>query len=195
MAVTVASGFKNHACSSLLDAAKAELRRFVRESKIRFRDDATNATLDAPRNRVRNELLPLLLRHYQPALPKTVLRLMEIVVRRRIWLVKPRGNGSSQNEKMNVPLAPPLLGAPASRRPRGIAAIIPQGRPVGSRKPELAGGTPALPGTVPRFRGSKREISFRRNLSPPGRERGQFLKICPLLFNAACCNCNWHSSI
>jgi spermidine synthase len=34
-----------------------------------------------------------------------------------------------------------LLGAPASRRP------------VGSRKPELAGETPALPGTVPRFMG------------------------------------------
>ncbi len=33
-----------------------------------------------------------------------------------------------------------LLGAPASRRP------------VGSRKPELAGGTPALPGTAPRSR-------------------------------------------
>jgi tRNA(Ile)-lysidine synthase len=63
----------------LLDATKAELRGFVRESRIRFRDDATNTSHDMPRNRVRNELLPLLLRHYQPALAKTVLRLMEIV--------------------------------------------------------------------------------------------------------------------
>jgi tRNA(Ile)-lysidine synthase len=63
----------------LLDATKAELRGFVRESKILFREDATNTSLDMPRNRVRNELLPLLLRHYQPALAKTVLRLMEIV--------------------------------------------------------------------------------------------------------------------
>jgi tRNA(Ile)-lysidine synthase len=63
----------------LLDATKAELRGFVRESEIRFRDDATNASPDVPRNRVRNELLPLLLRHYQPALAKTVLRLMEII--------------------------------------------------------------------------------------------------------------------
>ena len=63
----------------LLDATKAELRGFVCERKIRFRNDATNATLDMPRNRVRNELLPLLRRHYQPALAKTVLRLMEIV--------------------------------------------------------------------------------------------------------------------
>ena len=63
----------------LLDAAKAGLRDFVREGKIHFRDDATNATLDMPRNRVRNELLPLLRRNYQPGLTKAVLRLMEIV--------------------------------------------------------------------------------------------------------------------
>jgi tRNA(Ile)-lysidine synthase len=35
--------------------------------------------LDLPRNRVRNELLPLLRQHYQPALTRTILRLMEIV--------------------------------------------------------------------------------------------------------------------
>ena len=63
----------------LLDATKAELRGFARESKILFREDATNSSLDLPRNRVRNELLPLLQRRYQPALTKTVLRLMEIV--------------------------------------------------------------------------------------------------------------------
>jgi tRNA(Ile)-lysidine synthase len=63
----------------LLDADKAELREFARENKIRFREDATNAQLEMPRNRVRNELLPLLRRHYQPALTRTVLRLMEIV--------------------------------------------------------------------------------------------------------------------
>jgi spermidine synthase len=50
-----------------------------------------------------------------------------------------------------------LLGAPVSRRPRGIAAIIPQGRPVGSRKLEHSGETPALPGTEPLNRSSRRE--------------------------------------
>ncbi len=48
-------------------------------TKIRFREDATNASLDLPRNRVRNELLPLLRRRYQPALTRTILRLMELV--------------------------------------------------------------------------------------------------------------------
>jgi hypothetical protein len=62
-----------------------------------------------------------------------------------------------------------LLGAPASRRP------------VGSRKPELAGETPALPGTVPRFKGSKRE-SVRGNLSSPkgGGGRGDYSSSNPL---------------
>jgi tRNA(Ile)-lysidine synthase len=63
----------------LLDTTKAELRQFARENTIRFREDATNASLDLPRNRIRNELLPLLQRRYQPALTKTVLRLMAIV--------------------------------------------------------------------------------------------------------------------
>jgi tRNA(Ile)-lysidine synthase len=63
----------------LLDATKAELRGLAREGKILFREDATNTSLDRPRNRIRNELLPLLQRRYQPALAKTVLRLMEIV--------------------------------------------------------------------------------------------------------------------
>ena len=70
----------------LLDATKAELRGFARENKNHFREDATNASLDLPRNRVRNELLPLLQRRYQPALAKTVLRLMEIVGAESDWV-------------------------------------------------------------------------------------------------------------
>jgi tRNA(Ile)-lysidine synthase len=63
----------------LLNVTKAGLREFARKNKIRFREDATNARFDLPRNRVRNELLPLLRRWYQPSLTKTILRLMEIV--------------------------------------------------------------------------------------------------------------------
>ncbi|MGD1089690.1 MAG: tRNA lysidine(34) synthetase TilS [Verrucomicrobiota bacterium] len=63
----------------LLDVTKSELHGFARENKIHFREDATNVSPDVPRNRVRNELLPLLRENYQPGLAKTVLRLMEIV--------------------------------------------------------------------------------------------------------------------
>ena len=58
---------------------KRNLLAFARENKIRFRDDATNFSTDFLRNRIRNELLPLLRKNYQPGLDKTILRLMEIV--------------------------------------------------------------------------------------------------------------------
>ena len=63
----------------LLDVSKAELREFIRRNKIRFREDASNFSLDAKRNRIRNELLPLIRKDYQPGLSKTILRLMEII--------------------------------------------------------------------------------------------------------------------
>ena len=62
----------------LLDFSKAELLAFAREKKIRFRDDATNFSADLLRNRIRNELLPLLRKKYQPAVDRTVLRLMDV---------------------------------------------------------------------------------------------------------------------
>jgi tRNA(Ile)-lysidine synthase len=63
----------------LLNFSKAELLAFARENKIHFRDDATNSSNDFLRNRIRNELLPLLRKNYQPGLDKTILRLMDIV--------------------------------------------------------------------------------------------------------------------
>jgi tRNA(Ile)-lysidine synthase len=63
----------------LLDQPKAALRAYAQEAKIPFREDATNAQLDLLRNRVRHELLPMLTERYQPALGKTILRLMETV--------------------------------------------------------------------------------------------------------------------
>jgi tRNA(Ile)-lysidine synthase len=62
----------------LLDCSKADLLAFAQDNKIRFRHDATNSSTDYLRNRIRNELLPRLRKNYQPALDKTVLRLMEI---------------------------------------------------------------------------------------------------------------------
>ena len=72
-----------------------------------------------------------------------------------------------------APLAPSypmnLLGAPACRAEASERRLTSR-RPVESRKSELAGETPALPGTAPRVRGSKREF-VRGILSPPGGEK------------------------
>ena len=63
----------------LLGFTKAELLMLARENKIRFRHDASNDSADFLRNRIRNELLPLLRIKYQSAVDKTVLRLMDII--------------------------------------------------------------------------------------------------------------------
>lgn len=85
----------------LLNQRKAALRAFVQAEGIRFREDATNRQTDALRNRVRNELLPLLTGNYQPALANLVLRLMEVVGEEseqvgrlaRRWLARKRRSG------------------------------------------------------------------------------------------------------
>lgn len=63
----------------LLDQPKAELVEYAAEHGIRYREDASNAGLDFQRNRIRHELLPLLRSKYQPALDRTIPRVMEIV--------------------------------------------------------------------------------------------------------------------
>ena len=63
----------------LLEFTKAELREFAQANGIRFREDATNASNDPLRNRLRNELLPLLVANYQPGLAGTILRTMDIL--------------------------------------------------------------------------------------------------------------------
>jgi tRNA(Ile)-lysidine synthase len=62
----------------LLDQTKDALREAAQAAGVRFTEDATNASLDIHRNRVRHELLPLLREHYQPRLSERVLRLMEL---------------------------------------------------------------------------------------------------------------------
>jgi tRNA(Ile)-lysidine synthase len=63
----------------LLDQPKAVLIEYAAKHGLRYREDASNAALDYQRNRIRHELLPLLRRKYQPALDRTIPRVMEIV--------------------------------------------------------------------------------------------------------------------
>jgi len=63
----------------LLSAPKSDLIAYARAAGIRWREDASNRSGDHLRNRVRNELLPLLKAKYQTALDATVLRAMEMI--------------------------------------------------------------------------------------------------------------------
>jgi len=62
----------------LLDVPRAALLAWARTEGVRWREDASNASTDFLRNRIRHDLLPRLKRLYQPALARTVLRAMEI---------------------------------------------------------------------------------------------------------------------
>ena len=62
----------------LLVFFKAEILEFARQNGILFREDASNRSHHFLRNRIRNELLPLLKKDYQPGVAGNVLRLMEI---------------------------------------------------------------------------------------------------------------------
>ncbi len=112
----------------LLNATKAELRGFARENKIHFREDATNAQLDLPRNRVRNELLPLLRQRYQPALTRTILRLMEIVGAEaemvggmaQQWLKKAGRDGPPGRPRTPQRGVPAFAGLPLAVQRRGL---------------------------------------------------------------------------
>lgn len=61
-----------------LGETKSDLASFAQAEGIVFAEDATNAHLDMPRNRIRHELIPLLEKHYQPALGRTLSRVMDI---------------------------------------------------------------------------------------------------------------------
>ena len=63
----------------LLDIARKTLEEFVQQRGIRYREDATNDSVDILRNRVRHELLPLLRQRFQPALDRTILRVTDIL--------------------------------------------------------------------------------------------------------------------
>jgi len=58
----------------LIEVSRAELRQFVAERRLRFREDETNADLLVPRNRVRHQLLPYLEREFSPGIVEVLAR-------------------------------------------------------------------------------------------------------------------------
>jgi tRNA(Ile)-lysidine synthase len=62
----------------LLDVSKSLLREFAKQSRIAFREDASNADATFLRNRMRLEILPRL-RSFQPAVDEIVLRTAEVL--------------------------------------------------------------------------------------------------------------------
>jgi tRNA(Ile)-lysidine synthase len=62
----------------LLDVGRDELRAYLSDRAIGFREDASNLDVAVPRNRVRHELLPLLRERFSPAIVEALGREAEI---------------------------------------------------------------------------------------------------------------------
>ncbi len=58
----------------LLALPKQELLTYLRERKIRFREDATNAVADASRNKIRLKILPLIEELLGPSFKESIVR-------------------------------------------------------------------------------------------------------------------------
>ena len=98
----------------VLDQPKFVLRQWAAEARVRHREDTSNAVVEFQRNRIRHELLPLLRRKYQPALDRTIRRVMEIVGAEaefarqaaREWL---QGIGSPKGSRVRFEKLPPAV--------------------------------------------------------------------------------------
>ena len=58
----------------LLDVRRSEVRQFVADRGVPFREDATNRDVRIPRNRVRHELIPYLQREFSPGIVDVLAR-------------------------------------------------------------------------------------------------------------------------
>ncbi len=71
----------------LIDCRRAELREFLTERSLPFIDDATNADVSIPRNRVRAELIPLLQERFNPAVADALAAQAELARDEWLWIV------------------------------------------------------------------------------------------------------------
>ena len=143
----------------LLAVSRAELRGYLAERGIRFREDASNADRRVPRNRVRHELLPQL-RTYSPRIVEALARQADIAQADDAWLSRlanetaadlvSYGRGAVEMDAAGLSGLPPAL---ARRVVRGALARAAPGRGVGFGAVErvrrvAAGGPPRadLPG-------------------------------------------------
>ncbi len=75
-----------HRIRPLLECTRDELRDYLRAVDQPWRDDATNANLVHPRNRLRHEVIPYLARHFNPSIRQAVARLATMARADDGWL-------------------------------------------------------------------------------------------------------------
>ena len=122
----------------LLAVGRAELRRYLADRGIPFREDASNADLRVPRNRVRHELLPHL-RTYSPRIAEALARQADIAQADEAWLSRraneaaadlvSRNRGAVELDAAGLTALPPALARRVVRE--ALARVAPGGREIG----------------------------------------------------------------
>ena len=72
----------------LLDCRRADLRVYLQEHGIAFRDDDSNGDVSIPRNRVRAELLPLLEERFNPSIVDALATQAELARDEWTWMIE-----------------------------------------------------------------------------------------------------------
>jgi len=163
----------------LLDVRRDALRQYAAELDLAFREDASNADVTIPRNRVRHELIPYL-EEYSPAIVETLARAASVAREDEEYLGRAAIDLSTSivletecGVEIDVEALAALPAALASRVVRQALGRTASGRFIGFRHiarvmrlAEIDGGTEssvALPGQIATRSGG------RILLRPPGR--------------------------
>ena len=80
----------------LLELSRAELQQELRHRGEPWREDATNADLSNPRNRVRHELLPYLQQHFNPSVVRSLTRLADLARTDDVWMAEAAASAAKQ---------------------------------------------------------------------------------------------------
>jgi tRNA(Ile)-lysidine synthase len=174
----------------MLSVRRTEVEEYLRSLDQPWREDVTNQDLHHTRNRIRHELLPSLVRDYNPNIAETLARTAEVAAADEEFLAaetaklvpmvllpgKPtRGGGRAVTDESVALDAPKLLSQPLAIRRRllraaaerlGLSLELHQVESALSLKP---GGKIAI-STVWQISRSARELRF----EPPARQRGSY---------------------
>ena len=168
----------------LLGVGRAALRRYLADGGVPFREDASNADLRVPRNRVRHELLPHL-RTYSPRIVEALARQADIARADEAWLshranqaaadLVSQERGFVELDAAGLAALPPALARRVARD--ALARVEPRRREVGfdaiERVRRTAAGGPArtdVPGCrVERAAGRVRLVPRRGRAGPAPR--------------------------
>lgn len=77
---------REHVIRPVLTCTRGELRAELDMRQQEWREDATNAEVANPRNRVRHELLPYLAEHFNPSVTRALARLADVARADESWL-------------------------------------------------------------------------------------------------------------